>query len=120
MLQEILGSERRRRWSDAQKRQILAEVGVNGAKVADVARRHDLTRQHLYQWRNHLRRKSLLEDQDGISFVPVEIAPSGRSLSSQNAGGMVEVLLCNGRSLRCALDFPEHELIRLIRLVERT
>ena len=120
MLQEILGSERRRRWSDAQKRQILAEVSVNGAKVADVARRHDITRQHLYQWRNHLRRKSSLEDQDGFSFFPVEIAPIGRSLSSQNAGGMVEVLLCNGRSLRCALDFPEHELIRLIRLVERT
>ncbi|WP_080517375.1 transposase [Cereibacter sphaeroides] len=48
MRQEILtGVERRRRWSDAEKRSILAEVGVNGARVADVARRHDLTWQHI-------------------------------------------------------------------------
>jgi len=40
MRQEVLtGIERRRRWSDAKKRSILAEVGVKGARVADVARR---------------------------------------------------------------------------------
>ena len=37
MRQEILtGVERRRRWSAAEKRSILAEVGVDGARVADV------------------------------------------------------------------------------------
>jgi len=43
MTQEILiGVERRRRWSDERKLAILAEVGVDGASVSDVARRHDL------------------------------------------------------------------------------
>ncbi|WP_220789873.1 hypothetical protein [Gluconacetobacter johannae] len=28
---------------------VLSEVGVDGATVSDMARRHDLTRQHLYQ-----------------------------------------------------------------------
>ena len=45
MRQEILtGVERRRRWSDEEKWRILAEVGMDGASVAAVARRHDITR----------------------------------------------------------------------------
>lgn len=45
---DVLGVERRRRWTDAAKLGILAEVNTNGWKLAEVARRHDLTRQHLY------------------------------------------------------------------------
>jgi transposase-like protein len=56
MRQEVLtGAERRRRWSDSEKRSILGEVGLRGSTVAEVARRHDLTRQHIYQWRAELR-----------------------------------------------------------------
>ena len=55
----IIGVERRRRWSDDQKLSILMEVGVDGVTVAEVARRHDLTRQHIYQWRRELRRKGV-------------------------------------------------------------
>lgn len=63
MRHEILvGVERRRRWSIEQKLQILSEVGVDGATVADVARRHDVTRQHIYQWRREMRRKREAED----------------------------------------------------------
>lgn len=40
MRPEVLGIERRRRWSDGQKVSILGEVGVSGATVSDVARRH--------------------------------------------------------------------------------
>ncbi|WP_205836065.1 transposase, partial [Asaia bogorensis] len=45
----LVGVERRRRWTDEQKLRILAEVGIDGASVADVARRHAIARQHLYQ-----------------------------------------------------------------------
>ena len=47
----IIGVERRRRWRDEEKQAILSEVGVNGASVAQVDRAHDITRQHIYQWR---------------------------------------------------------------------
>ncbi len=43
----IVGVERRRHWSDEEKLSILREVGIGGATVSDVARRHDLTRQHI-------------------------------------------------------------------------
>ena len=60
MGQEVLvGGERRRRWSDAQKLAIIGEVGVDGLTVSDVARRHEISRQHIYQWRAELRRKAL-------------------------------------------------------------
>jgi len=38
----VLGVERRRRWSDAAKLEILCEVNTNGRTLADVAR-HDRT-----------------------------------------------------------------------------
>jgi transposase-like protein len=34
---------------------IVEEVGIDGLSVSDVARRHDITRQHIYQWRAELR-----------------------------------------------------------------
>ncbi|WP_434605505.1 transposase [Acetobacter oryzoeni] len=49
MTQEILiGVERRRRWSDERKLAILAEVGVDGASVSDVARRRGNLTEGLY------------------------------------------------------------------------
>ncbi|WP_081688063.1 transposase [Rhizobium mesoamericanum] len=51
---EILGQERRRRWRDEQKLEIVMSVGIDGATVTDVAQRHDVTRQQIYTWRSEL------------------------------------------------------------------
>ena len=113
MRQEILtGVERRRRWSDAEKRSILAEVGVDGARVADVARRHDLTRQHIYQWRAEFRRRgeSLMEEAD---FLPVEMTVSPAVTPSP-----VEIVLMNGRRLRGIEGLSASGLAQLIRVLE--
>ena len=37
------GPERRRRWSDEERLQIVAEAFAPGARVADVCRRHDVS-----------------------------------------------------------------------------
>ena len=117
MRQEILtGVERRRRWSDEEKLRILGEVGVDGLRVADVARRHDVTRQHIYQWRREFRRRGLIETV-GAVLVPVELAADGeRSVAGGNE--RVEIVLGNGRSLRVAADLGEGSLMRLIRILE--
>jgi len=118
MRQEVLtGIERRRRWSDAEKRSILAEVGVNGARVADVARRHDLTRQHIYQWRGEFRRRgeSLTEE---TGFLPVEITAAPSVISAPTTSAMVEIVLANGRLLRGIDGLSTSGLVQLIRVLE--
>ena len=47
----MAGPERRRRWSDEQRERILAEAFQSGTRVCDVARRHDVARSLIYQWR---------------------------------------------------------------------
>ena len=49
------GPERRRRWSDEERLEILNEAFAPGACVADVARRRDVSTALLYTWRRKLR-----------------------------------------------------------------
>src|SRR5690242_5970430 len=122
MRQEVLvGIERRRRWSADEKVRVLAEVGVEGATVADVARRHDVTRQHLYQWRREIRRKGLAPAEE-TRFLAVELTgavPDGGTATGNLANGRsVEIGLRNGRIVRAMADLPESLLMRIIRIVE--
>ena len=48
------GPERRRRWSDEQRLQILTEAFAPGASPTDVARRHEISTGLLYTWRKKL------------------------------------------------------------------
>ena len=50
----ITGPERRRRWSDEQKRAIVAESFAPGAVVAEVARRADVSSGQIYRWRQEV------------------------------------------------------------------
>jgi len=52
---EILGEERRRRWGDEKKLEIVMSVGIDGSTVTEGAQRHDVTRQQIYTWRRELR-----------------------------------------------------------------
>jgi transposase len=124
MRQEILtGVERRRRWSQEDKRRILSEVGVEGASVSDVARRHDVTRQHLYQWRRELRRKHLTAVEHS-TLVPVEVSDNLAAGAAISATGRdadhqrIEIILGNGRILRASTGLSDAVLMRLIRLTE--
>ncbi|GGD56277.1 IS66-like element accessory protein TnpA [Croceicoccus mobilis] len=48
------GPERRRRWSDEERLQILSEAFAPGACVAQVCRRHDISSALIYTWRRKL------------------------------------------------------------------
>lgn len=116
----IVGVERRRRWSEEQKLSIVMEVGVQGATVAEVARRHDLTRQHIYQWRRELRRKGLWPCSGETVFLALDPPGEDRAVEpAATAGAMlVEIVLRNGRELRLRGGLGDDDLTRLIRLVE--
>ncbi len=115
----VLGLERRRRWTDEAKLAILGEVGVSGWTVADVARRHDVTRQHIYQWRREMRRKGLWPAADAPVFLPVEMAAAPEAATEPGGtAAEITVVLRNGRQLRCADGIDDGALSRLVRLLE--
>jgi len=69
----ITGVERRRRWRTDEKLRILAELDEPGAKFVDVARRHDVSRGLLWQWRDAQRRGELLAEEP--VFLPLRVVP---------------------------------------------
>lgn len=123
MRMEILGQERRRRWTDKQKMEIIASVGVDGATLADVARCYEVTRQQIYTWRHDLKKRGLLPALPEPVFLPVGMAAPVRSTpfayeESAAATSMVELRLGKGRSLRFDSDIEAARLTTLIRSVE--
>ncbi len=62
------GIGQRRNWSDEEKGEIVAEAVAPGAVVSEVARRHDMTPQHLFSW--------IRAAKDGKFALPAEAAPA--------------------------------------------
>lgn len=110
------GTERRRRWSDEAKLRILAEADEPGARIGDVARRHDVHPGQIRLWRksfNYVDRPTV--------FLPVEIMEEiGVSQASTTAArpAIVEILLRNGRSLKVPVDVELKLLGPLVACVE--
>ena len=75
----ITGVERRRRWRCEEKLRIVAEVERPGASVADVARRHAVSRGLLWTWRRQ-GRAGVLAPEPMPAFMPVRITDDASSL----------------------------------------
>ena len=115
----LFGVERRRRWPDALKLEILGEVGRDGWTVADVARRHDVTRQHIYQWRHQMRGKGFWPVDAAPTFLPMEFeTQAGSDTTASVTAPEVTVVLRNGRQLRCSDGIDDATLARLVRVLE--
>src|SRR5258705_4338299 len=87
------GVGRRRRWSVEAKGRVVAESYEPGAVVSEVARRHDITPQHLFGWRKAARAGRLvLPAEDPPLFVPVVAAtgePGAVGAARHRAGSIV-------------------------------
>jgi transposase len=108
----ITGVERRRHWRPEEKLRILAELGEPGAKFADVARRNEVSRGLLWQWRDAQRRGALVAEE--AAFVPVRVVqelpppvPQGSATPPPPSAGPVaepdnriEIVLPDGTALR--------------------
>lgn len=91
-MQVITGVERRRRWSEVQKRAIVAEAFAPGAIVSDVARRADVCGNQIYRWRQELRSKA-------TGFAEVVVSGPMPSIESAN-GEAIEVFIDDGARVR--------------------
>ena len=65
----ITGVERRRRWRAEDKLRIVAELEQPGACFADVARRHEVSRGLLWNWRRQVQRGTLRPHTDLNSWL---------------------------------------------------
>jgi len=97
---EILtGPARRRRWSAEDKARIVAETLVPGARVSEVARRWQLSSQHVFGWRRAARQDmrtapSTTTGSTVADFVPI-VAESVPRATVPHAGAesVIEVRL---------------------------
>jgi transposase len=109
-----LSGNRRRRWPEALKRQIVAETLEPGSSVSIVARRHDVNANQLFQWRRQLLAKSPASDG---ALLPVEIVPEQGRGRSTESGGNIEIEFDNGTRLRVRGTVAPEMLRRVIDLL---
>ena len=110
---------RRRSWSEALKRQIVAETEEPGASVSIVARRHDVNANQLFQWRRELLPKEQSEVENG-QMVPVEIVPVPARRERRRrveANGFIEIALGNGARVRVRGEVSPRTLRQVIELL---
>ena len=124
---EILeGRTGRRSWSEGERARIAAESLAPGVRVADVARRHEVTRWQVYDWRKKLKGGSLalpaeVAQEPKFAALVVEPKPADPPRRPNKRGvsakpGRIE-LVVDGVTLRVSADIDEAQLTRTIRAI---
>ena len=127
----ITGVERRRRWSLEEKLRIVAETEQPGSGIADIARRYEISRGLLWNWRSQVRRGALRPDPPPV-FLPVQtisepanghdtkyMAPSAGSGAEQVTGSKIEITLPDGTSVKVGHDVGLTMLRRVMTVLRR-
>ena len=109
------GAPKRRQYSEASKRQMVAETQLPGASVSTVARRHDVNSNQLFRWRRQLLPKAVVE---GGAMVPVEIAPDeGGRPRRTDREGVIEIVFGRGARVRLRREVSAEALRQVIELL---
>ena len=110
----LTGAGRRRDWSDEERLEILREAFSPGVKVQHVARRYDVSRSLIYQWRKTAMRRV----QEG--FVPAVIddtPPAVVPTAPTEAQAAIVLELADGRRLRITASTPPALAVAALRAV---
>jgi transposase len=127
----ITGVERRRRWRREEKLRIVAETEQPGACFAEIARRYDVSRGLLWNWRSQARR-GVLAPCPPVSFLPVRVmgdasggavrtvsaAPRPRD-KQPDAASRIEIGLPDGTVVRVGSEVSAATLRRVMVAVRR-
>ena len=134
----ITGVERRRRWRLEEKLRIVAEVEEPGASFAAVARRHEVSRGLLWNWRAAVRSGALAPEPMPV-FTPVQITDATPALGHPGpahaapalpsprlspgpaapAPERIEIALPDGTCIRVGADVNQAVLRRVLAAVRR-
>jgi transposase len=108
------GAPKRRQYSEASKRQMVAETQLPGASVSIVARRHDVNSNQLFRWRRQLLPKAVVESG---AMVPVEIASDGGRPRRTDREGVIEIAFGCGARVRLRGEVSAETLRQVIELL---
>jgi transposase len=99
---EIILGQARRRWSEDEKRALVAETFVEGETVHGVARRYNISRSMLFCWRKHYRESLSRTPATSrpISFTPVAIAGPEPATPPTSPAPLIELEFASGAKLR--------------------
>jgi transposase len=121
----ITGAERRRRWRLDEKLRIVEEVEQPGASFADVARRHEVSRGLLWNWRGQVRRGELAPE-PMPTFLPMRVMadpsaviPAPVQVAAPAEAARVEITLPDGSCIRVGADVGLATLRRVMTAVRR-
>ena len=98
-VQVITGPERRRSWTEDQKRALVSEAFAPGAVVTDVARRADLSATLLYRWRRQFGAA------DGFAQVMIA-GPAAEARGTVSPVPAIEIDFANGIRVRLPASIP--------------
>jgi len=112
------GAAKRRRWSAALKRRIVAETQEPDASVSIVARRHDVNANQLFKWRRELVPQVPPAVSVGVTMVPVEIAPEHEAPRRRaRRTGVVEIAFACGARVSLRGEVSPETLRQVIELL---
>jgi transposase-like protein len=127
----ITGVERRRRWSVEEKLRIVAETEQPGFGIAEIARKYEISRGLLWNWRGQVRRGVLRPEAPPV-FLPVHairepakgdgaghIEPSSARGTEQAPDGKIEITLPDGTSIKVGHDVGLVTLRRVMTVLRR-
>ena len=110
---------KRRSWTMDEKRRIVDESLVDGASIAEVARRHDLNTNQLFTWRRQFG-VELAAPQEFASILPVAITPDATAeYSAPGSTGQMEIVLAAGDRIIVWADVETAALSRVVKALRR-
>jgi len=99
------GKVPRRRYGEDFKRRIVAEANAADVSVSEIARRHGLNANLVFNWRKKFGANQRTTSKE-VCLVPVEIraAPEAAFVDNDTASDFLEIDLPCGSKLRCGSD----------------
>ena len=108
------GAAKRRQYSEALKRQMVAETQAPGASVSVVARRHDVNSNQLFRWWRQLLPKAAVE---GGAMLPVAVAADEGRPRRTDREGVIEIAFGCGARVRLRGEVSSETLRQVIELL---
>ena len=115
-IEVMSGPDRRRRWSDEEKRAILAEAFAPGATVREVSRRVDVVPGQIYRWRRDLAQPAAVVPEAPVGFAEVVVSAPSHAAVEADAPA-IEIELSGNIRIRIPAATPRDLACMVVKAV---